>query len=66
MQQSFPRDTNFLLTARERVVFRGQGLPLSAENVAPSLTPESYNLLALFPFTVRVVAPSLTPESYNA
>ncbi len=34
--------------------------------VAPSLTPESYNITGTPPSRRWVVAPSLTPESYNA
>ena len=33
--------------------------------VAPSLTPESYNMCWRALSNVLVVAPSLTPESYN-
>ena len=33
--------------------------------VAPSLTPDSYNLWEKYGDDIRVVAPSLTPDSYN-
>ena len=40
-------------------------VPRDHEVVAPSLTPESYNLEVEQPVRFDVVAPSLTPESYN-
>ena len=38
---------------------------MSNHVVAPSLTPESYNISVSGHFGFLVVAPSLTPESYN-